>query len=573
LELAAGGQATVYLARADNRSGIQRFVALKRLHPHLANDADFREMFLDEARIASLVQHANVCNLLDFDVSEAGCFLVMEYLAGESLAQVFRAMARRRTSTPVERPALIARVIADACEGLHAAHEVCDASGEPLDVVHRDISPDNVFVTYDGVVKVCDFGVARASHQQHKTRTGVLKGKYAYMAPEVLRGQTPDRRADIWSIGVVLWELLTQKRLFSRSSDLETLKTLSNLRIPAPSRTCSGLPRYLDAIVLRALSRDPAARPASARELGQELSRALVERRQAVGLAELSEWMEALFPGGRACRRQLLQIAAGLEGAARDSIACDARRLAVEASEVDAGAPTALYQCVRTGSTLQSAKAEEIESALVDAAGDGEPTIVRVAEGEPTIVRMVRVPPAPKPRPTSTHGLIDVRYVELPKAACSEETPLSSLPAPEDYAPARTRPIRRAAIATVAVLGAAALGAAIWRQPAPATAAAMPAAIEAAPSPATPAPPPPPAVPVKSSATAPYSVELEPRAGSASTDIVIRISPVSVSSAPSKHRSVRDAALPRSTAPRRSAGASAAPAVLDAVPFQAAGMP
>ena len=323
LELARGGMATVHLARVEGRAGVHRFVAVKVLHSHLTQDPEFVEMFLDEARIASRVQHANLCGVIDFEASANGHYLVMDFLAGEPLSTVFRAMARRAKGSPVERAARVARIIADACEGLHAAHELTGDDGEPLGVVHRDISPENVFLTYDGVAKVVDFGVATAAIQKHHTRTGVLKGKFAYMAPEVLRGRRADRRADIWSLGVVLWELLTLKRLFHRASDVSTLKSVSELKVPPPSQVRAGLPPYYDEIVLKALARDRKHRYQTARELGRDLTRVLAERRIPVCLAELSEWMDELFPSGRACKRQLLEIASRVEEATsvRDTLA------------------------------------------------------------------------------------------------------------------------------------------------------------------------------------------------------------------------------------------------------------
>jgi serine/threonine protein kinase len=313
-EIASGGMATVCLSCVDLPAGIQRFVALKRLHPHLMRDPLFVEMFLDEARIASQIQHANVCSVFDFGVADGTYYLAMEYLAGEPLSTVRRAMLRRPRPLDANRfTALACRMIADAAEGIHAAHELCDASGAPLDVVHRDVSPDNVFLTYDGVIKIVDFGVARATRQKHQTRSGVVKGKFSYIAPEVLRGRKADRRADIWGLGVILWELLTLKRLFNRKTDVETLHAVLDATIPAPSKLQPGLPRGLDEIVLRALSRNPAERYQTARELGRDLTRFLAEERTAVGLAELSECMCKLFPGGRTRNQQLLEVAERVE--------------------------------------------------------------------------------------------------------------------------------------------------------------------------------------------------------------------------------------------------------------------
>ncbi|MBC7171019.1 MAG: serine/threonine protein kinase, partial [Polyangiaceae bacterium] len=235
LEVASGGMATVYLGRSPARVGRDRFVALKVAHPHLARDTTFLDMFTDEARLASRIHHPNVCRVLDFDGAAREPYLAMEFLSGENLASVFgryaqltRAVENGEALTlDLERhAALTARVMADACAGLHAAHELRDDDGEPLHVVHRDVSPENIFLTYDGVVKIVDFGVARTARQHHRTSTGFVKGKLAYLQPEALKGSKLDRRADVWGIGVTLWELLTGKRLFRRDGDLETLRAV-----------------------------------------------------------------------------------------------------------------------------------------------------------------------------------------------------------------------------------------------------------------------------------------------------------------------------------------------------------
>jgi serine/threonine-protein kinase len=212
--------ASVYLARCDSEHGSGRLVAVKLIHPHLANDREFIEMFMDEAELASQIRHPNVCAVLDYALRQDESYLVMEHLTGESLMSVGRRIERSKDLDPQRLARCVARVLADACEGLHAAHELTDVDGEPLHVVHRDVSPENVFVTYDGIAKVMDFGVAAAAHKRHRTLTGVVKGKFASVAPECLKGRKPDRRADVWGIGVIAWELLTGQRLF-RSSGQE----------------------------------------------------------------------------------------------------------------------------------------------------------------------------------------------------------------------------------------------------------------------------------------------------------------------------------------------------------------
>jgi serine/threonine protein kinase len=311
-ELASGGMATIYLAIPDRRFGAHRLVAVKRLHRHLADDPNFRKMFLDEARIASHLRHPNVCAVFDYDDREGAPYIVMEYLAGEPVSAVWRALPRGGSPAETRRRCVLAaRIVADACEALHAAHELRSIYGEPLNVVHRDVSPENLILTYDGVVKLCDFGIAIAERQEHETEAGMLKGKYAYIQPEVLRGERPDRRSDIFSIGVVLWELMTGERLFRRDSAVETLQAVSEAVVPAPS-TVDGVPAEFDAAVLRALASDPKERFQSARDFAKALDTAMALCGSRSGLSELSEWMEELFPGGRTTQEQTIELVATL---------------------------------------------------------------------------------------------------------------------------------------------------------------------------------------------------------------------------------------------------------------------
>jgi len=298
--------ATVYLAR--KRSGTRSFVALKVIHAHLLRDPEFVAMFRDEAAIASQISHGNVCRVLDFGAAAQEHYIVMEFLAGESLAAVWR----RLLAPEVERPSgprmalLVGRMLSDACEGLHAAHELTAVGGEPLGVVHRDVSPENVMLTYEGSAKLLDFGVATATRQHHQTRTGMVKGKFAYIAPELLGGSKPDRRADVWGMGATAWELLTGHRLFHAANDLDTLHAVTELPIRPPSELAPGIPPAMDEVVLRALSRDPEGRYASARELGSALLRASAKDGEVASLGDLAEWVQSLFPTGPEQTRALL---------------------------------------------------------------------------------------------------------------------------------------------------------------------------------------------------------------------------------------------------------------------------
>ncbi len=309
-KLASGGMATVYLARTEHRSGFEKVVALKVIHDHLVGENAFVEMFLDEARLAAGIDHPNVCTVFDFGQEQGVYYLAMEYLLGEPIKRIARIIARRKDKEEIKRlPWYVARIIADASEGLHAAHELRGADGEPLGVVHRDVSPENIVVTYDGGVKIVDFGVAKAAERIHETKISKIKGKFAYVAPEQVRNEEVDRRADVWGLGVCLWEALTLRRLFRRDSDAATLSAVVFDDVPAPSEVSPWVPADLDKIVLRALARDREQRYRTARALGQELRKFLTISGMTIGTAEISEWMERLFPHERESRLLILQQA------------------------------------------------------------------------------------------------------------------------------------------------------------------------------------------------------------------------------------------------------------------------
>jgi tRNA A-37 threonylcarbamoyl transferase component Bud32 len=292
-ELASGGMASVNLAIAD---GLDKLLALKIIHPHLVKERAFLGMFLDEARIASGVLHRNVCNVFDHGEHNGSYYIAMDYHAGRTLREVIRRL-RNTSQTPTEAAhQFMMYVIAEACEGLHAAHELRGTDGELLDVVHRDVTPQNLLITYDGHVSVIDFGIAHAANRLQHTATGVLKGKFSYMAPEQLRAAPIDRRTDIWALGICLWEGLTRRRLFAGPTQADTLMNVLNAEIVPPSQIDPTLPAALDSIVLRALSRLPDERYASARELGLELTRVYRESGLSVGPLEIEQFMAALFP-------------------------------------------------------------------------------------------------------------------------------------------------------------------------------------------------------------------------------------------------------------------------------------
>lgn len=269
-ELATGGMATVYLGRQRGPLGFSRTVAIKSMHPQLAKDASFRAMFIDEANLTARIRHPNVVPTLDIVQSDTKLLIVMEYVEGVSLSVLLRNAHKRGRKLPV---AVVAAIVRDLLDGLHAAHELTDEHGVSLDVVHRDVSPQNLLVGVDGIARVVDFGVAKATGRSYQTQTGEIRGKVGYMAPEQMFGEAVDRRTDLYSAGVLLWEALACERLFNAPTDAALVLLVTRGMTVAPS-TVRGerLPEGLDALVTRALSQQLGARWATAAEMSKRLS-------------------------------------------------------------------------------------------------------------------------------------------------------------------------------------------------------------------------------------------------------------------------------------------------------------
>jgi serine/threonine-protein kinase len=266
-EIAAGGMATVQLGRFIGPAGFARTVAVKRLHRAFAADPDVAAMLLDEARLTADIRHPNVVATLDVIQTDAELLIVMEYVHGESLARL-----RDRGPVPL---GVAAAVVSGALHGLGAAHESRSARGTARGVVHRDVSPQNILVGVDGVARIADFGVAKALGRAQHTRDGQLKGKLAYMAPEQIRGEEVDRRADVYAAAVVLWELLAGKRLFARATDQETTACVLSHEVVPPSRHAEGVPRALDDAVMCGLAREKDERFETAREMAIAIEEAI----------------------------------------------------------------------------------------------------------------------------------------------------------------------------------------------------------------------------------------------------------------------------------------------------------
>jgi len=307
-EVASGGMATVYLALYQGPMGFEKVVALKTIHKHLAKEQQFLEMFFDEARIAAHIDHPFVCRVIDFGQAQQSYYIAMEYLLGEPLSAVYEAFHDMpAVAASPDRAFILARIIADICEGLHAAHDL-SAEGRSMNVVHRDVTPANLFVLYDGTVRVVDFGIATARDKLHKTELGTVKGKYAYVSPEQLELKRLDRRSDVWALGVVFWELLTGRRLFKRDTHMETMRAVGAANVPTPSSVREDIPRELDTIVMQALERDRSERYPDARAMAEELEKFLARNRRSVGRGELGTWLDRLFPGAATKKKQLIEL-------------------------------------------------------------------------------------------------------------------------------------------------------------------------------------------------------------------------------------------------------------------------
>lgn len=267
-KLAAGGMGEVFLARQERGAGFERYVAIKRILPELSDDDEFVRMFLDEARLAARLNHPNVVQIYDLGICGDQYFLAMEFLEGRDLRRIMGRLATYNRALP---GAHAIQIIYGAAEGLFYAHNLKDDYGNPLHIIHRDVSPQNIFVTFHGTVKVLDFGIAKAEARSVRTRTGGLKGKYPYLSPEQVRGDEVDHRSDIFSLGTVLWEVTVGRRLFKRENDLLTLQAVLHCEVPPPSDLMNKYPPELERIVMRALATNPDDRYASCRAFQEDL--------------------------------------------------------------------------------------------------------------------------------------------------------------------------------------------------------------------------------------------------------------------------------------------------------------
>ncbi len=294
-KLGAGGMAEVFLAKQLSEGNFEKLVVIKRILPQLASghsNTDFVRMFLDEARLASDLRHPNIVTVIDVGKTNETYYIVMEFLHGQDVRKMQRKNAAWGEQIPLGHCCQIA---IDGAAGLHYAHKKVDLQGQPLSIVHRDVSPQNILVTYEGATKIVDFGIAKAATQTTHTSTGVLKGKYTYMSPEQAQGDVVDARTDQFALGIVLWELLTMRRLFKRETEVLTLEAIIMGNIPKASRFREDLPKSIDDIVMKSLARDKKDRFADCEEMALALEDALAKEGVVHSQSRLAQYMRRLF--------------------------------------------------------------------------------------------------------------------------------------------------------------------------------------------------------------------------------------------------------------------------------------
>lgn len=299
-EIASGGMASVHMGRLIGPVGFSRVVAVKRSHPAYAKDPAFVAMMMDEARLASRVRHPNVVPVLDVVATESELLLVMEYVSGETLARLLRASKRAGERVA---PEIVVAVMIDVLRGLHAAHEATSAAGEPLGIIHRDVSPQNVLVAIDGAARLFDFGVAKAESRSQSTNDGQLKGKLGYVSPEQISGKPIDRRVDLFAASIVAWESLAGRRLFSGDDMASTLAMIAEAAVPSLRADGVEVPEALDQAVLKGLARNPDERFQTAEEMAKAIEAAL----RPASREEVGVWVERLAGDALARRLDLMR--------------------------------------------------------------------------------------------------------------------------------------------------------------------------------------------------------------------------------------------------------------------------
>ncbi|NTX63080.1 protein kinase [Myxococcus sp. CA051A] len=305
-----GGMAEVFIAKAFGVEGFERILAIKKILPTMAEDEEFITMFIDEARISVQLNHANVVHIHELGKHDDTYFIAMEYVAGRDVRTMLERYRRRKEIMPTAQAVFIASKL---CDGLDYAHRKKDARGQDLHIIHRDVSPQNVLISYEGEVKVIDFGIAKAANRSQKTQAGILKGKFGYMSPEQVRGMPIDRRSDIFAVGVLLYEMLTGEKLFVGESDFSTLEKVRNADVPLPREFNPNIPPGLEKVVLKALARETEDRYQWGSDLAEDLMRFLLAGDAIYSSKHLSSYMKEAFAEDMLREAEKMERYAGIE--------------------------------------------------------------------------------------------------------------------------------------------------------------------------------------------------------------------------------------------------------------------
>ncbi|MFO0755825.1 MAG: serine/threonine-protein kinase [Byssovorax sp.] len=388
-ELGHGGMAEVFLAVSSGPAGFNKLLVIKKIRPQFAEDPEFLGMFLDEARLAARLSHPNVVQTNEVGDSDGRYFMAMEFLDGQPLNRVIHRLAKAG-GLPLN---MHLRILADVLAGLHHAHELNDFDGTPLGVVHRDVTPQNVFVTYDGIVKVVDFGIAKAQNSASETKAGVVKGKVAYMAPEQARGDRVDRRADIFSVGVLLWEAVTGTRMWKGIPELTIIQRLMAGEIQPPSKVKPDIPLELEAIVTRALAPNRDDRYATAADLQADIEGYLEAQGDRSTRREMGKLIASNFEAERARIKNVIEA----EGRAR---------------KADAGAPRLpIIDQPTSIDGMSDPRAEGTSSSSLEGSGSnpnhtltGAQTPLTTATSTTSVSRLIQ--PEPPPQKSKTGMMI-----------------------------------------------------------------------------------------------------------------------------------------------------------------------
>jgi len=321
-KIAVGGMAEIFKAKTFGHGGFEHVLVVKRILPHIGENEEFVEMFIDEAKVSVKLLHANIIRIYDFGKTGPNYFIAMECVEGKDCRNILRKLARNRSWIPTHLAAFIAH---EAARGLHYAHVKNDDDGKPYGIVHRDVSPSNVLVSYEGEAKIADFGIAKAESNAYQTKDGVLKGKFEYMSPEQADGEGLDARSDVFSLGIILWECLTGRRLFKGESETATLRKIKSDEIPPPSKLNPQVPEVLDTIVLKALTRDRAERYQSALELAERLRDYLYSEKKSPDLLrhDLADFMSTLFAEEIKIEKAKLQAGNALAAAYKEKLVAE----------------------------------------------------------------------------------------------------------------------------------------------------------------------------------------------------------------------------------------------------------